>query len=215
MKRIVKKPDERKDELLEIALKLFLTQGFEDTSVKEIYSQANGSFGMFYHHFESKEAIFTEAMSRYVGKFIANISAVSLDADLSFRQRYIHLIGLYIEFLDGRDRVCGYKRTEMDMTVFRRLSLDILNASIPVIQKFLEVGRDAGLLAFDDPEVTATFLIYGVYGMVRKQSLAEAHNKNAAAMLRKLSPFIAGLLGAELSLLQIDITTMDGETENE
>ncbi len=205
MKRVVKKPADRKEELLDIALKLFLKQGFEGTSVKEIYSQANGSFGMFYHHFESKEAIFKEAMGKYAHTFLGAIHGVLHNTSVPFRQRYLDVIQLYIEFLNGRDRVCGYQRTDLDMGVFRHLSLIILNESIPIVQTFIEEGREAGLLSFDDSETTATFVIYGIYGMIRKQSLAETHNKNAISMLQTLSPFIANLLGADPSIPKIDL----------
>lgn len=214
MKRVVKKPDERKEELLNIALKLFLTNGFDGTSVKDIYSQANGSFGMFYHHFESKEVIYKEAISKYVDTFISSIKNILLNTSAPFQQRYNDVILLYIEFLNGRDRVCGYKRTDLDMSVFRLLSLTVLNESIPVIQKFIEEGRGAGLLSFDDSETTATFVIYGVYGMIRRQSLSETHNKNAAFMLQNLSSFIANLLGADPFLLNIDIPPKGNAVEN-
>lgn len=211
MKRVVKKPDDRKEELLNIALRLFLTHGFDGTSVKDIYSQANGSFGMFYHHFESKEAIYKEAMSKYVNTFLCSIKNILLNTSAPFQQRYNDVILLYIEFLNGRDRVCGYKRTDLDMSVFRFLSLTVLNESIPVIQKFIEAGREAGLLAFDDSETTATFVIYGVYGMIRRQSLSETHNKNAAVMLQNLSSFIASLLGADPVLFKFEFPSKGNE----
>ena len=214
MKRVVKKPDDRKEELLNIALRLFLTHGFDGTSVKDIYSQANGSFGMFYHYFESKEVIYKEAMNKYVGTFIGSISTILLDTSVHFQQRYNDVILLYVEFLNGRDKVCNYKRTDLDMSVFRLLSLTVLNESIPVIQKFIEEGRAAGLLAFDDSDTTATFIIYGVYGMIRRQSLSETHNKDAAIMLQNLSSFIASLLGADPALLKINIPLKRNEEQD-
>jgi AcrR family transcriptional regulator len=60
MSGTVKKPDERKDELLDIAEKLFMEKGYENTYVKDIYTKANGSFGMFCHHFKSKDEVLEE-----------------------------------------------------------------------------------------------------------------------------------------------------------
>ena len=50
---------------LEAALKLFSTQGFRATSMREIAEAAEVSVGNVYHHFPSKEAIFERLLERY------------------------------------------------------------------------------------------------------------------------------------------------------
>ena len=53
--RIIKK-EIRKKELLNIAYKLFMTKGYENTSVDEIIAEAKIAKGTYYYYFESKEA---------------------------------------------------------------------------------------------------------------------------------------------------------------
>lgn len=197
MKRVVKHPEERKEELIKIALELFLEKGFDGTSVKDIYTGANGSFGMFYHHFASKEEIFKEAMQCFVKEHIKSISDVLCRKNTPYKKRYFEAIAMYASMLNGRDKVSNYQRTEMDKNVFRFLSLSIVNDTIPAIKSFIEEGKEQGFLHFEDGETTATFLVYGIYGMVRRQSLAESHNKNAGEMLKKAAPFLEHLLSAE------------------
>lgn len=60
MARTVKKADEHKGELIDIATQLFLSNGYARTTIKDIYTTTGGSFGMLYHHFQSKEDIFEE-----------------------------------------------------------------------------------------------------------------------------------------------------------
>ena len=45
-----------KKELLKIAYKLFMTKGYENTSVDEIIAEAKIAKGTYYYYFESKEA---------------------------------------------------------------------------------------------------------------------------------------------------------------
>ncbi len=52
--------------LLESAAKLFSDRGFDATSVDDICSQANVSKGAFYHHFESKQAIFLSLLKSWL-----------------------------------------------------------------------------------------------------------------------------------------------------
>lgn len=83
MSRVVKKPEVRKDELLHIAEKLFIEKGYENTSVKDIYTEVNGSFGMFYHHFKSKEEILEEVNKKMMVRRFEPIKSIIIDSNLS------------------------------------------------------------------------------------------------------------------------------------
>ena len=56
MARPMKKtPEEWKKEILDAAELLFLSKGYEETSVSDIMQKAGGAKGLFYRFFESKE----------------------------------------------------------------------------------------------------------------------------------------------------------------
>lgn len=58
MARPVKKqPEQWKREIIDAAKELFLTKGYEETSVADIMERAGGAKGMFYRFFQSKEEI--------------------------------------------------------------------------------------------------------------------------------------------------------------
>lgn len=58
MARPVKKaPDQWKKEILSAAQELFLSKGYEETSISDIMDMAGGAKGMFYRFFESKEEV--------------------------------------------------------------------------------------------------------------------------------------------------------------
>jgi AcrR family transcriptional regulator len=57
-------------QLLEIAARLFTEHGYEATSITDVLTRAKLSRGAFYHHFESKEALFEavlEMVEEHVG----------------------------------------------------------------------------------------------------------------------------------------------------
>lgn len=66
-------PELRKQELIEIAFRQFLQQGYEKTSIRSIVGEANGEIGMFYHHFASKEEIFKTVLEKYNTEYISRI----------------------------------------------------------------------------------------------------------------------------------------------
>ena len=51
----MKKGERRKQELLGIAYRLFLSRGYENTSVDDIIDEAGIAKGTYYYYFESKE----------------------------------------------------------------------------------------------------------------------------------------------------------------
>lgn len=58
MARPVKKaPDEWRKEILHAAQNLFISKGYEETSISDIMDMAGGAKGMFYRFFQSKEDV--------------------------------------------------------------------------------------------------------------------------------------------------------------
>ncbi len=58
----MKKGEKRKQELLQIAYRMFLTKGYENTSVDEIIDAANIAKGTFYYYFKTKEQLLEEVI---------------------------------------------------------------------------------------------------------------------------------------------------------
>lgn len=53
----MRKGDEKKQDILTVAERLFCTRGYKETSVQDIIDTLKTSKGSFYHHFESKDAV--------------------------------------------------------------------------------------------------------------------------------------------------------------
>lgn len=65
MARPVKKtPDEWRAEILNAAQKLFISKGYEETSISDIMEMVGGAKGMFYRCFQSKEDVMREIGNR-------------------------------------------------------------------------------------------------------------------------------------------------------
>ena len=60
-----KYPEETVNLILEVSLELFLSKGYDNTSIQDIIDHLGGlSKGAIYHHFKSKEAILIEVYAR-------------------------------------------------------------------------------------------------------------------------------------------------------
>src|SRR5580700_8683449 len=66
MARVVKKPQERRAEIVHAALKLFKTQGYEKTTMQDVMNDLAIAKGTIYHYFKSKE----ELLEAVVGEIV-------------------------------------------------------------------------------------------------------------------------------------------------
>jgi AcrR family transcriptional regulator len=66
MTRIVKEPEERRKELIDTAERLFIAQGYDQTSVSDIVKEVNVSQGAFYYYFDSKEDVLVAVMEKQI-----------------------------------------------------------------------------------------------------------------------------------------------------
>lgn len=103
MARPVKKqPEEWEKEILDAAKFLFLSKGYEETSVSDIMERAGGAKGMFYRFFESKEKAMQALGDRM---FLENnpFEAVRARTDLNGLQKIREVLAM--------DRADGERKT--------------------------------------------------------------------------------------------------------
>ena len=70
------KRGETKEKIITSATKLFMTNGYEATSVKMIIEEAGIVTGSFYHFFESKEILFEAVIESFLGKYTERIESI-------------------------------------------------------------------------------------------------------------------------------------------
>ena len=68
----------RKDEILSVAYNLFITKGYDNTSVDEIIEKVNIAKGTFYYFFTSKEEMLDEVINKMINEEIIEAKKVVL-----------------------------------------------------------------------------------------------------------------------------------------
>ena len=66
----------RRDELLGIAARLFATNGYSQTTVRDIADEAGILSGSLYHHFDSKETMLREILTEFMGDLARGFSEI-------------------------------------------------------------------------------------------------------------------------------------------
>lgn len=91
--RVVKKPEERKAEMVAAAAKLFAQQGFVRTSVAEIVSAVDVAKGLFYYYFTTKDDMVravVEGYCSYLGTVADTIAQSQGTAEEKFDRLLSH-----------------------------------------------------------------------------------------------------------------------------
>ena len=70
-----------RERLLDEGLKLFISQGYHGTGIKEVVDQVKVPKGSFYNYFESKEHFGAEVIRHFSRRSIANMSAQLQDPE--------------------------------------------------------------------------------------------------------------------------------------
>jgi AcrR family transcriptional regulator len=89
--RVTKDPKVRRQELIDIAEKLFVERGYENVAVSDIVKAAHVAQGTFYWYFKSKEAIFAAITDRAIEFLIKRIWDIANDKTLSGVQKLVSI----------------------------------------------------------------------------------------------------------------------------
>jgi AcrR family transcriptional regulator len=76
---VQQRSEETRSRLLQAATQLFSQQGYDASSVADICAAAGVSKGAFYHHFESKQALFLALLDEWLARLDAAFTAVRQD----------------------------------------------------------------------------------------------------------------------------------------
>lgn len=200
MARVSKPPEIRRQELVDIALKLFMEKGYEAVSVRDILNVVKGHPGMFYYYFSSKQDIYNEAMRQLVQKELDKRTGILCDQSKSAKIRMKELTGQILSSIVNFYNFFG----SVDSVAYQTtVLLNMLTGMAEPISKFMLEVCEEGILPAEiglNEETAypmALFMIYGCFGIIHANE-----TENVLENTRFLIPFIARFLGIPEEMLK-------------
>ena len=141
----MKKGEKRKDELLQIAYRLFLIQGYENTSVDAIIEAAGIAKGTFYYYFQSKEQML-EAVIGMMIEAEAEVARQVLTSELPVEQKIVGIIASARPTQDEQPIEAALNRPE-NVFMHKKIQEQLLGAFVPLLSEAVEEGVRGGFFA--------------------------------------------------------------------
>ena len=163
MPRTVKSPDERRQELLDIGINLFLNKGSAGVSIQSVIKQADVATGLFYYYFKSKEAFLEEAITCYV----SSLSDHLIEALTQYDNALTSMKKALSKFSAHFEEVLPLMHDEViDTPEFHIVMHSLLQRLNPALVQLIIKGTSQGVFHVVSPAVTASFILNGLMGIL-------------------------------------------------
>ena len=189
MARVVKKANERKEEILAISQHLFFQKGYDSTSVNDIIKAAGISKGAFYHHFASKDELMAGLVNQFRDGLIAQLSVVA-DSSQSALEKLNQIFQMTqsekLKNIDTLELSFKVLYSDDNLKMRTRIIDSNFEVALPLVSKVVEQGINNGEFVTDAPDAAAEFiLVLGMHmgNQVAKFILRQSDGQDPAAVL--------------------------------
>lgn len=174
MVRTSKKPAERKREMMEIALQLFMEKGFEETAVSDIVNKAGVAQGTFYYHFKSKEEILDAILKNIISESIQAFDVLIKEKSGSGIENLRTLLDYLGEISGAYDSIGDYLHSNKYNLLHVMLEDMFIEAYAPILSQILVQGREEGEFHLKHESDVALVLITGMTKLLHDHIYNEA-----------------------------------------
>jgi AcrR family transcriptional regulator len=190
-----KPPEERRDELMNAAQRLFLEHGVGPTTIEQITSAADVAKGTFYLYFSSKEDIRAALGERFAQEHLVKIKQAIAEKQNSDWKGKLSTwaaacVNGYLESIRLHDILFYGSRSPTREGLVDNIVIDHLIG-------LLEAGVDAGAWSIDDPRFAAVFLFSGLHGVVDDAYIKEKR-VNRSRLVERLERLCLRAVGLSL-----------------
>ena len=153
---------ERRNQLIDTALKLFAQKGFENTTIKDISRTAGVAQGLIYHYFESKEELLFAAVDKH--GFLPEIRRIlSASHERPTDNVLLEIASSFCALLEEKKDLVQvfFRESQVNPEVGIRLA-SIIEEGVELLTRYLAARIAVGELRPHDPEVVARSVLYTV-----------------------------------------------------
>ena len=182
--RIVKNADERKNEILDAAERLFGTKGFDSTSTNDILNEIGIARGTLYYHFKSKEEILDSIIERLTRQLANRAREFAEKKSVPVSKRLaLVLLRLNAGSSNFTPKILEQVHKPQNALMHQKMQAQLSAELTPIISSLIKEGIALGIYETEYPEEAAEMMfLYAniVFDDLTGHSEAEKQKKTAA-----------------------------------
>lgn len=195
MVRITKGPAERKSELIDVAERLFLERGYENTTVSDIVKEVGVAQGTFYYYFASKHDVLDAVIEREIDEPEREIMAIAHQVDRDAESKLRDMADVILRFQTAKRGLIEHVHEESNAVMHEKVERRIIARLAPTMTEVIEEGIAGEALSIDYPEETAEFLIAAIIFLFHQPDMDAERHERLHAALQKIMSRIFGFSG--------------------
>ena len=194
--RIVKKAEERRNEILDAADELFGQKGFDGTSTNDILEKVGIARGTLYYHFKSKEDIMDALIDRYSVRLLGAAQEIAADKSIPVVERIIRVV-ISMNLSGGSSQeIMEHIHKPQNALMHQKIQKVIINGVTPILTGIIQEGIEQGLFSTPYPyECMEMVVTYA--NTVFDDDMVQMTNEERASRIQAFVFNAERLLGAE------------------
>lgn len=196
MARITKTREERRQEIIEVSARLFLSRGYEQTSVSDIVREVKVAQGTFYYHFKSKSDVL-EAVALSVLPEIEKALTDIVERKNENTTRILAAFTARLLSMQTEHEPILEILHKKENIILHETTMDRLVETVtPLLREILYRGWQSGeFRELPDPELAMDALLTAIIRMAHHPDFSKRGNDSPSAKTAEV--FIERILGIE------------------
>ena len=157
--RVTKVPEERKQELIDTAERLFLEKGYEQTTVADIVREIEVAQGTFYYYFSSKEEILEAIIEKDITALEEDVRQIMSREDANAAIKLNAVVNSIIGISTSRREIMDYLHEEGNAVMHEKMERHTIERLVPLMTRVVAEGTHAGIFDVQYPTESVEFLL--------------------------------------------------------
>ncbi|MEI4828121.1 TetR/AcrR family transcriptional regulator [Bacillus sp. FJAT-53711] len=158
--RIVKEYEERRNEILDTAERLFVSKGYMKTTVNDILREIGIAKGTFYHYFKSKEEVMDAIILRIVNTDVAAAKKIASNPNIPVIDKLFQILMAQMPKAgENKEKMIEQFHQPNNAEMHQKSLVQAIVHLTPVLTEVIEQGIKERVFVTVYPRETIEFLI--------------------------------------------------------
>jgi AcrR family transcriptional regulator len=193
--RITKDPEERRQELIDAAERLFMEKGYEATAVSDIVQDVGVAQGTFYYYFRSKEEILEAIIEKDMAALEDDVRVITEDPHLDPAAKINAIVNSIIGISSSRKEIMDYLHKESNAVMHEKMERHLIERLVPLMAEVVSQGVAEGRFDVQHPTEAVEFLLASMVYFFHHPEIFADHARS-----KKMRSTLETILGRALGV---------------